>query len=204
NVQVSGGQLGGAPAVPGQQLNATIIGKTRFETPEQFREILLKVDSDGSQVRLGDEARVELGAQNSAFRALYNGQAAMGIAIQFATGANALETTNAVKETIDNLRPFFTEGVDVVYPFETAPVVSESISGVVHTLMVAVVLVLLILYLFLQNLRATLIDALAVPVVLLGTFGLLADFGFSISILTLLAVVLTSALLVEDAIVLVE
>ena len=204
NVQVSGGQLGGAPAVPGQQLNATIIGKTRFETPEQFREILLKVDSDGSQVRLGDVARVELGAQNSAFRALYNGQAATGIAIQLATGANALETTKAVKETIDNLRPFFPEGVDVVYPFETAPVVSESISGVVHTLMEAIVLVFLVMYLFLQNFRATLIPTLAVPVVLLGTFGVLAAFGFSINILTMFAMVLAIGLLVDDAIVVVE
>src|SRR5690606_4665232 len=141
NVQVSGGQLGGAPAVPGQQLNATIIGKTRFETPEQFREILLKVNSDGSQVRLGDVARVELGAQNSAFRALYNGRAATGIAIQLATGANALETTKAVKETIDNLRPFFPEGVDGVYPFETAPVVSGSVPWVVYGVMAGMGLV---------------------------------------------------------------
>src|SRR5690606_32051767 len=191
NVQVSGGQLGGAPAVPGQQLNATIIGKTRFETPEQFREILLKVDSDGSQVRLGDVARVELGAQNSAFRTLYNGQAAPGIAIQLATGANALETTKAVKETIDNLRPFFPEGVDVVYPFETAPVLSESTSGGVHGLMAAIVL-------------AVLSPTLAVPGVLLGTFGGLAAFGFSINILTMVAMVLAIGLLVDDAIVVVE
>ena len=204
NVQVSGGQLGGAPAVPGQQLNATIIGKTRFETPEQFRNILMKVDSDGSQVRLGDIARVELGAQNSAFRALYNGQPATGMAIQLATGANALETTKAVKQTIENLRPFFPEGVEVVYPFETAPVVSESISGVVYTLMEAIVLVFLVMYLFLQNFRATLIPTLAVPVVLLGTFGVLSAFGFSINILTMFAMVLAIGLLVDDAIVVVE
>ncbi|CEA06848.1 multidrug/solvent RND transporter TtgB [Pseudomonas saudimassiliensis] len=204
NVQVSGGQLGGAPAVPGQQLNATIIGKTRFETPEQFRDILMKVDSDGSQVRLGDVARVELGAQNSAFRALYNGQPATGMAIQLATGANALETTKAVKQTIADLRPYFPQGVDVVYPFETAPVVSESISGVVHTLMEAIVLVFLVMYLFLQNFRATLIPTLAVPVVLLGTFGVLSAFGFSINILTMFAMVLAIGLLVDDAIVVVE
>ena len=204
NVQVSGGQLGGAPAVPGQQLNATIIGKTRFETPEQFRDILMKVDSDGSQVRLGDVARVELGAQNSAFRALYNGQPATGMAIQLATGANALETTKAVKQTIADLRPYFPQGVDVVYPFETAPVVSESISGVVHTLMEAIVLVFLVMYLFLQNFRATLIPTLAVPVVLLGTFGLLAVFGFSVNTLTMFAMVLAIGLLVDDAIVVVE
>ena len=204
NVQVSGGQLGGAPAVPGQQLNATIIGKTRFETPEQFSNILLKVNNDGSQVRLGDVARVELGAQNSAFRALYNGQPATGMAIQLATGANALETTKAVKQTIADLQPFFPQGVEVVYPFETAPVVSESISGVVHTLMEAIVLVFLVMYLFLQNFRATLIPTLAVPVVLLGTFGVLSMFGFSINILTMFAMVLAIGLLVDDAIVVVE
>ncbi|HIZ50950.1 MAG TPA: efflux RND transporter permease subunit [Candidatus Pseudomonas excrementavium] len=204
NVQVSGGQLGGAPAVPGQQLNATIIGKTRFETPEQFRDILMKVDNDGSQVRLGDVARVELGAQNSAFRALYNGQPATGMAIQLATGANALETTDAVKQTIADLQPYFPQGVEVVYPFETAPVVSESITGVVHTLMEAIVLVFLVMYLFLQNFRATLIPTLAVPVVLLGTFGVLSAFGFSINILTMFAMVLAIGLLVDDAIVVVE
>lgn len=204
NVQVSGGQLGGAPAVPGQQLNATIIGKTRFETPEQFRNILLRVDSDGSQVRLEDVARVELGAQNANFRALYNGQPATGIAVQLATGANALETTRAVKQTIADLEPFFPAGVEVVYPFETAPVVSESITGVVFTLMEAIVLVFLVMYLFLQNFRATIIPTLAVPVVLLGTFGVLSVFGFSINILTMFAMVLAIGLLVDDAIVVVE
>ena len=204
NVQVSGGQLGGAPAVPGQQLNATIIGKTRFETPEQFRNILLRVNSDGSQVRLGDVARVELGAQNANFRALYNGEPATGIAIQLATGANALATTKAVKQTIADLESFFPPGVKVVYPFETAPVVSESISGVVWTLMEAIVLVFLVMYLFLQNFRATLIPTLAVPVVLLGTFGVLSVFGFSINILTMFAMVLAIGLLVDDAIVVVE
>ena len=204
NVQVSGGQLGGAPAVPGQQLNATIIGKTRFETPEQFSNILMKVNSDGSQVRLGDVARVELGAQNANFRAMYNGQAATGMALQLATGANALDTTSAVKQTIADLQPYFPEGVEVVYPFETAPVVSESISGVVYTLMEAIVLVFLVMYLFLQNFRATLIPTLAVPVVILGTFGVLSVFGFSINILTMFALVLAIGLLVDDAIVVVE
>ena len=204
NVQVSGGQLGGAPAVPGQQLNATIIGKTRFETPEQFSNILMKVNSDGSQVRLGDVARVELGAQNANFRAMYNGQDATGMALQLATGANALDTTRAVKQTIADLQPYFPEGVEVVYPFETAPVVSESISGVVYTLMEAIVLVFLVMYLFLQNFRATLIPTLAVPVVILGTFGVLSVFGFSINILTMFALVLAIGLLVDDAIVVVE
>lgn len=204
NVQVSGGQLGGMPSVEGQQLNATIIGKTRYETPDQFRNILLKVDSDGSQIRLGDVARVELGSQSANFRGLYNGLPAAGMAIQLATGANALDTTKAVKKTVGDLEEFLPPGVKVAYPFETAPVVSESISGVVHTLIEAIVLVFLVMYLFLQNLRATIIPTLAVPVVLLGTFGILSVFGFSINILTMFAMVLAIGLLVDDAIVVVE
>ncbi|WP_150305581.1 efflux RND transporter permease subunit [Pseudomonas saliphila] len=204
NVQISSGQFGGLPAVPGQQLSATIIGKTRLQTPEQFRNILLKVNSDGSQVRLEDVARVEMGSQSAAITALYNGMPATGIAVNLATGANALDTANAVKETIASLQPFFPPGMDVVYPFETAPVVSASIEGVVHTLFEAIVLVFLVMYLFLQNFRATLIPTLAVPVVLLGTFGVLAVFGFSVNILTMFAMVLAIGLLVDDAIVVVE
>lgn len=204
NVQISGGQLGGMPAVAGQQLNATIIGKTRYETPEQFRNIFLKVDSDGAQIRLGDVARVELGSQSASVRGLYNGAPAAGMAIQLATGANALDTAKAVKKTVADLEAFLPEGVKVAYPFETAPVVSESIKGVVHTLIEAIVLVFLVMYLFLQNLRATIIPTLAVPVVLLGTFGLLSVFGFSINILTMFAMVLAIGLLVDDAIVVVE
>ncbi len=204
NVQVSAGQFGGLPAVPGQQLNATILSKTRLQTPEQFREILLKVNSDGSQVRLGDVATVELGAQDASISALYNGMPASGMAIKLATGANALETAKAIRETIANLEPFFPEGMKVVFPYDTSPVVSESIMGVVHTLFEAVVLVFLVMYLFLQNFRATLIPTLAVPVVLLGTFGLLSAFGFTINILTMFAMVLAIGLLVDDAIVVVE
>ncbi|HDZ58230.1 MAG TPA: efflux RND transporter permease subunit [Pseudomonas xinjiangensis] len=204
NVQVSSGQLGGLPAVPGQQLTATIIGKTRLQTPEQFRNILLKVASDGSQVRLRDVARVAMGAQTYNYSAQFNGKPASGIAVNLATGANALDTARAVKQTIADLEPFFPQGMEIVYPFETAPVVSESITGVVHTLLEAVVLVFVVMYLFLQNFRATLIPTLAVPVVILGTFGVLSLFGFSVNILTMFAMVLAIGLLVDDAIVVVE
>ncbi|QFY55068.1 efflux RND transporter permease subunit [Halopseudomonas pelagia] len=204
NVQISSGQFGGLPAVPGQQLSATIIGKTRLQSPEQFREILLKANPDGSQVRLKDVARVELGAQNANISAQFNGMPASGLAIKLATGANALDTAAAVKQTIADLEPFFPPGMKVEYPYETAPVVSASITGVVHTLLEAVVLVFLVMYLFLQNFRATLIPTLAVPVVILGTFGVLSVFGFTINILTMFAMVLAIGLLVDDAIVVVE
>jgi len=204
NVQVAAGQLGGLPSVAEQQLTATVIGKTRLQTPEQFREILLKVNADGSQVRLGDVARVELGAQSAAITAQYNGMPATGIAVKLATGANALDTAKAVKETIDRLKPFFPAGVDVFYPYETAPVVSASITTVVYTLIEAVVLVFLVMFLFLQNWRATLIPTLAIPVVILGTFGVMSVLGFSINVLTMFAMVLAIGLLVDDAIVVVE
>ncbi|EXF46806.1 multidrug/solvent RND transporter TtgB [Pseudomonas sp. BAY1663] len=204
NVQISSGQFGALPAVPGQQLSATIIGKTRLQTPEQFREILLKVNSDGSQVRLKDVGQVELGAERTAITALYNGKPAAGIGIKLATGANALDTAKAIRQTLAELQPFFPPGVEVVYPYDTSPVVATSINNVVHTLFEAIVLVFLVMYLFLQNFRATLIPTLAVPVVLLGTFGLLAAFGFSINTLTMFAMVLAIGLLVDDAIVVVE
>ncbi len=204
NVQVSSGQLGGLPASPGQQLTATIIGKTRLQTPEQFREILLKVNADGSQVRLKDVARVELGGENYSISAEYNGLPATGIAVKLATGANALDTVAAVRQTLDELEPFFPPGMKAVYPYDTTPVISASILGVVTTLFEAIGLVFLVMYLFLQNFRATLIPTLAVPVVLLGTFGILAAFGFSINTLTMFAMILAIGLLVDDAIVVVE
>ncbi|SDT97603.1 efflux RND transporter permease subunit [Geopseudomonas guangdongensis] len=204
NVQISSGQLGGLPASPGQQLTATIIGKTRLQTPEQFRNILLKVNPDGSQVRLGDVARVELGGENYSISAEFNGSPASGLAIKLATGANALDTAKAVRATIAELEPFFPPGMKVYYPYDTTPVISESIMGVVMTLFEAIVLVFLVMYLFLQNFRATLIPTLAVPVVLLGTFGILAAFGFSINTLTMFAMILAIGLLVDDAIVVVE
>ena len=204
NVQISSGQLGGLPASSGQQLTATIIGKTRLQTPEQFRNILLKVNPDGSQVRLGDVARVELGGENYSISAEFNGSPASGLAIKLATGANALDTAKAVRATIAELEPFFPPGMKVYYPYDTTPVISESIMGVVMTLFEAIVLVFLVMYLFLQNFRATLIPTLAVPVVLLGTFGILAAFGFSINTLTMFAMILAIGLLVDDAIVVVE
>ncbi len=204
NVQVSSGQLGGLPAVKGQQLNATIIGKTRFQSAEQFKNILLKVNTDGSQVRLGDVATVELGGENYSISAQFNGKPASGLAIKLATGANALDTAKAIRATIADLEPFFPQGMKAVYPYDTTPVVTASIEGVVHTLIEAVVLVFLVMYLFLQNLRATIITTLTVPVVLLGTFGILAAAGFTINTLTMFGMVLAIGLLVDDAIVVVE
>ncbi|MDA7088000.1 efflux RND transporter permease subunit [Pseudomonas sp. SA3-5] len=204
NVQVSSGQLGGLPAVQGQQLNATIIGKTRLQSAEQFDAILLKVNPDGSQVRLGDVAEVSLGGENYGISAQFNGKPASGLAVKLATGANALETAKALRATIAELEPFFPPGVEVVFPYDTTPVVTESISGVVQTLIEAIVLVFLVMYLFLQNVRATLITTMTVPVVLLGTFGVLAAFGFSINTLTMFGMVLAIGLLVDDAIVVVE
>lgn len=205
NIQVSSGQLGGLPALPGTQLNATIISKTRLQTPEEFGNILLKVNTDGSQVRLKDVSEnIELGGENYAVTALYNGQPAAGIALKLATGANALNTAKAIRETVAKLEPFFPAGMKVVYPYDTTPVVSASIEMVVHTLFEAIVLVFLVMFLFLQNFRATLIPTIAVPVVLLGTFGVLGAFDFSINTLTMFAMVLAIGLLVDDAIVVVE
>ncbi|WP_166221056.1 efflux RND transporter permease subunit EmhB [Pseudomonas atagonensis] len=204
NVQVSSGQLGGLPALPGQQLNATIIGKTRLQTAEQFKAILLKVNPDGSQVRIGDVADVGLGGENSSIAAQFNGKPASGLAVKLANGANALDTAKALRKTIDDLKPFFPQGMEVVFPYDTTPVVTESIKGVVETLVEAIVLVFLVMFLFLQNFRATVITTMTVPVVLLGTFGILAAAGFSINTLTMFGMVLAIGLLVDDAIVVVE
>lgn len=204
NVQVSSGQLGGRPSTDAVQLNATILGKTLLRTPEQFSEILLKVNEDGSQVRLRDVADVELGSDNFSISSMYNGKPSAGIALRLVSGGNTLEAVEGVKQTLKKLESTLPPNVSVVYPYDTAPVVSASIEGVVHTLIEAVVLVFLIMYLFLQNWRATLIPTLAVPVVLLGTFGVMATFGFTINILTMFGLVLAIGLLVDDAIVVVE
>jgi len=204
NVQVSAGQLGGAPAVPGQQLNATITAQTRLQTPEQFGNILLKVTPDGSKVLLKDVARMELGGEDYSILSRYNGKPASGIAIKLASNANALDTTAAVRAKMDELQKFFPPSLKVVYPYDTTPFVKLSIHEVVKTLAEAIVLVFLVMYLFLQNFRATLIPTIAVPVVLLGTFGVLAAFGFSINTLTMFGMVLAIGLLVDDAIVVVE
>ncbi|MDR3438892.1 efflux RND transporter permease subunit [Telmatospirillum sp.] len=204
NAEVSVGQLGGSPAVPGQQLNATVLAQSRLETPAQFAQILLKVNQDGSQVRLKDIARIEIGAENYAIQALYDGKPSSGMGIKLATGANALDTVTAVKAELEQLKPFFPEGVEVIYPYDTTPFVRISIEEVVKTLIEAIGLVFVVMYLFLQNFRATLIPTIAVPVVLLGTFGLLSACGFTINTLTMFAMVLAIGLLVDDAIVVVE
>jgi multidrug efflux pump len=204
NVQVAGGQLGGTPAVPNQRLTATITEATLLRTPQQFGSILLKVNQDGSQVRIRDVARVELGAETYFVDSRYNGAPASGIGIQLAPGANALGTAKAVRARIAELQPFFPHGLEVVYPYDTTPFVKISITEVVKTLIEGVVLVFLVMYLFLQNLRATLIPTIAVPVVLLGTFGILSAFGFTINTLSMFGLVLAIGLLVDDAIVVVE
>ena len=204
NAQVSAGQLGGLPAVPGQLLNATIVAQTRLQTPEQFEKILLRVNPDGSRVLLRDVARVELGSESYTNNSRFSGKPATGMAIRPATGANALETVDAIRAKVEELRPFFPPGIRIVYPLDTTPFVRLSIEEVVKTLVEAVVLVFLVMYLFLQNFRATLIPTIAVPVVLLGTFAVLAAAGYSINTLTLFGVVLAIGLLVDDAIVVVE
>jgi len=204
NAQVAAGQLGGTPPVKGQQLNASIIAQTRLTSTEEFGKILLKVNPDGSQVRLRDVAEIELGGENYDVIAKYNGQPASGLGIKLATGANALDTANAVRATIESLKPTFPAGLKVVYPYDTTPFVKISINEVVKTLVEAIVLVFLVMYLFLQNFRATLIPTIAVPVVLLGTFAILAAFGYSINTLTMFGMVLAIGLLVDDAIVVVE
>ena len=204
NAQVTIGQLGGAPAVPGQQLNATISAQERLQTPEQFAAIVLRSNPDGSVLRLGDIARVEIGAETYEFVSRFNGQPASGVAISLATGANALETSAAVQATLAELQPFFPVGLKAIVPFDTTPFVKVSIKGVITTLAEAIVLVFLVIYLFLQNFRATLIPTIAVPVVLLGTLGVLAALGYSVNMLTMFAMVLAIGLLVDDAIVVVE
>ena len=204
NADVSAGQLGGTPSVPGQQLTATITAQSRLKNVGDFEKIMLKVNTDGSQVRLRDVARVELGVQNYDMTTRFNGKPAAGMAITLATGANALNTATLVKEKMSALKPLLPLGVQIVYPFDTTPFVKTSIEGVVHTLIEAVILVFLVMFLFLQNFRATLIPTIAVPVVLLGTFGVMSAFGFSINTLSMFAMVLAIGLLVDDAIVVVE
>ena len=204
NADVSAGQLGGTPSVPGQQLNATITAQSRLKSVGDFEKIMLKVNTDGSQVRLGDVARVELGVQNYDMTTRFNGKPAAGMAITLATGANALNTANLVKAKMTALMPLLPPGVQIVYPFDTTPFVKTSIEGVVHTLIEAVILVFFVMFLFLQNFRATLVPTIAVPVVLLGTFGVMSAFGFSINTLSMFAMVLAIGLLVDDAIVVVE
>lgn len=204
NTQVSAGQLGALPARKGQQLNATVTAKSRLQTVEQFRNIILKSTTDGSLVRLNDVATVELGAESYTTSATYNEKPASGLGIYLATGANAINTAEAVQETIARLSPTFPQGVEVVYPYDTSPFVRLSIEEVIKTLAEAIALVFVVMFVFLQNIRATIIPTIAVPVVLLGTFGVLSLFDYSINTLTMFAMVLAIGLLVDDAIVVVE
>ncbi|MCB4809955.1 efflux RND transporter permease subunit [Methylovorus menthalis] len=204
NAQVSAGQIGGMPASQGQELNATVTAQSRLQTPEQFGDILLKSTTDGAAVRLRDVARIELGGESYDVVARYNGKPATGLAIKLATGANALDTAEAVKAKLAELQPLFPQGMKAVVPYDTTPFVKVSIEEVIKTLIEAIILVFLVMYVFLQNFRATLIPTIAVPVVLLGTFGVLAAAGFSINTLTMFAMVLAIGLLVDDAIVVVE
>lgn len=204
NAQVAVGQLGGAPAVQGQVLNATVNAQSMLQTPEQFKNIFLKNTASGAQVRLGDVARVELGSDNYQFDSKFNGKPAGGVAIKLATGANALDTAAAVEERLSELRKNYPDGLKDQLAYDTTPFIKLSIESVVHTLIEAVILVFIVMFLFLQNWRATIIPTLAVPVVVLGTFAVINVFGFSINTLTMFAMVLAIGLLVDDAIVVVE
>lgn len=204
NNQIAVGQVGGTPSVNGQALNATMNAQAQLQTPEQFRDITLRVNTDGSYVTLGDVATVELGAENYDYLSRYNGMPASGMSIKLASGANELATDKLVKAKLTELEQYFPHGLKVEYAYETTPFVQESIKDVVKTLFEAIFLVFLVMYLFLQNFRATLIPTIAVPVVLLGTYAVLYAFGFSINTLTMFAMVLAIGLLVDDAIVVVE
>jgi len=204
DVQVSAGQFGGLPATQGQQLNATINARALLQNADQFDAIILRTNPDGSTVKLRDVAESKIGTENYEIQSYYNGKPLGGMAIRLAAGANALETGNRIKAKMAELSKYFPPGMKVVYPYDSTPFVKISIEEVVHTLIEAVFLVFIIMFLFLQNIRATLIPTIAVPVVLLGTMGVLAACGFSINTLTMFALVIVIGLLVDDAIVVVE
>lgn len=204
NVQVSAGQLAGLPALKGVELNATITSASRMVSVDEFNHILLKVNLDGSQVLLQDVAKVEVGADNFSISSLYNGKPSAGMAMRLAPGANLLDVSKKVKEVVEAQSQFFPQGVKALFPYDTTPSVKSSISSVVRTIVEASILVFLVMFLFLQNIRATLVPTLAIPVVLLGTFGVLAALGLTINVLTMYAMVLAIGLLVDDAIVVVE
>jgi multidrug efflux pump len=204
NVQISAGSIGSTPVVKGQQLKATIVAQTQLTSVDEFNRIILKTATDGSTVRLQDVARVELGLETYGQSSTYNGKPSAGFGVQLASGANAITTANAVHAELDKLKDSLPSGVEIAYSYETTPFVELSIEKVIETLIEAVILVFVVLLIFLQNLRATLIPMIAVPVVLMGTFGVLAAFGYSINMLTMFAMVLAIGLLVDDAIVVVE
>ena len=204
NVQVAAGELGGLPSIQNQQLNATIIGPSYLQTPDQFGQILLRVQPSGAKVLLRDVARIEFGGETYSIQSKYNGHPAAALAVKLASGANALDTVKNVRATMEKLRPNFPPGVDVVYPYDTTPFVELSIHDVAETLLIAIGLVFMIMYLFLQSIRVTLVPTIAVPVVLLGTCAVLNLAGYSINSLTMFGMVLAIGLLVDDAIVVVE
>ena len=204
NVEVSAGQFGGAPAVSGQRLNATITVQSMLKTPEEFGAVPIRTNPDGSVVRVRDVGRTELGTETYDIQAAHNGRQAAVLAIRQAAGANALDTADAVRSKMQEMSRYFPKGMKVVYPYDTTPFVEVAIDEVVKTLLEAVFLVFLVMFLFMGNIRATLIPTIAVPVVLLGTFGILGLFGFSINMLTMFGMVLAIGLLVDDAIVVVE
>lgn len=204
NIDVSAGELGAMPALKNQQINATINVQSKLQTAEEFRNIIIKVNQDGSQIRLKNIARVELGSQGYKRIVRYKRKPATGLAVSLSAGANALETANAVKARVKEIMPSLPKNIAVVYPYDTTPFVKISIQEVVKTLIEAIILVFLVMFLFLQNFRATLIPTIAVPIVLLGTFAILYVCGFSINVLTMFAAVLSIGLLVDDAIVVVE
>ena len=204
NVEVSAGQFGGAPAVKGQRLNASIVVQSLLKTPEEFAAIPLRTNPDGSVVRVRDVGRTELGTETYDVQAYYNGKPAAGMAVRQAAGANALQTADNVKAKMGELSHFFPPGMKVIFPYDTTPFVRVAINEVFKTLLEAIGLVFLVMYLFMGNMRATLIPTIAVPVVILGTFAALGVLGFSINMLTMFAMVLAIGLLVDDAIVVVE
>ncbi len=204
NAQVTYGSLGGTPAVPGTVYSYTITGQKHLESVSEFQNILLRVNTDGTKVYLKDVARVELGSESYNYNGRYNGHDASGIAIRLSSGANALDTANKVKAIMATLEPYFPDWMQLIYPYDTTDFIKVSINEVAHTLFEAIILVIVIMYLFMQNFRATLIPSITVPVVLLGTFAIIKAFGFSINTLTMFGLVLAIGLLVDDAIVVVE
>ena len=204
NAQITYGSIGSEPVRTGQMYSYTISGQSRLTSVEEFENIIVRMNQDGTKVLLKDVAKINLGNENYNFNAEYNGKPTVGIAIKLASGANALGTAQRVVKEVENLSQYFPKNVRHVYPFDTTPFIKVSINEVVHTLYEAIILVFFVMYIFLQNFRATLIPTIAVPVVLLGTFGIMSIFGFSINTLTMFGLVLAIGLLVDDAIVVVE
>jgi len=204
NVEVAAGEVGGTPAIPGQMLNATVTASSRFTTPEQFRQIIVKANPSGARVSLADVARVELGAENYNSDRRLNGKPGAGIAIFLAPGADALETADAVKARVEQIAESFPSGYEYAYAYDTTDFIKLSIEEVVKTLVEAMILVIIVMFVFLQSWRATLVPAIAIPVVLMGTFAVLYALDFSINTMTLFGMVLAVGLLVDDAIVVVE